>query len=441
MKTVLVFGAGKSATVLVDYLLKNAELFNWQLLLVDADLALASSKLGHSTRGKAYSFDVLDSQQRTSFIEKSDLVISLLPPQLHIEVAKDCLLLGKNLLTASYINPAIRELESQIKAKRILFLCEMGLDPGIDHMSALSLLDTIREKGGHVTSFISHCGGLVAPESDNNPWHYKISWNPRNVVTAGREGAKFKQGGDTVVLNQQEIFSEVKRVSIEGAGEFAWYPNRDSLSYISLYGLEQTKNFIRTTLRHPGYVKAWKNILELELTHDKPVYTLSHPNLKKAFDHHFSEAGKTAKVDQLQSEDAGFAKQLQFLGVADEETILPFENFTPAQLLQFSLENKLLLAPQDKDMIVMLHEINYQLAGKSYEVKSSLVVKGTDAFHTAMAKTVGLPLGIMASLLLKEKIKLIGLKVPIEKEIYQPVLAALEAEGICFRDTEALLAD
>ncbi|MFZ9695315.1 MAG: saccharopine dehydrogenase C-terminal domain-containing protein, partial [Chitinophagaceae bacterium] len=333
------------------------------------------------------------------------------------------------------------ELESQIKAKRILFLCEMGLDPGIDHMSALSLLDTIREKGGHVTSFISHCGGLVAPESDNNPWHYKISWNPRNVVTAGREGAKFKQGGDTVVLNQQEIFSEVKRVSIEGAGEFAWYPNRDSLSYISLYGLEQTKNFIRTTLRHPGYVKAWKNILELELTHDKPVYTLSHPNLKKAFDHHFSEAGKTAKVDQLQSEDAGFAKQLQFLGVADEETILPFENFTPAQLLQFSLENKLLLAPQDKDMIVMLHEINYQLAGKSYEVKSSLVVKGTDAFHTAMAKTVGLPLGIMASLLLKEKIKLIGLKVPIEKEIYQPVLAALEAEGICFRDTEALLAD
>lgn len=441
MKTVLVFGAGKSATVLVDYLLKNAELFNWQLLLVDADLALASSKLGHSTRGKAYSFDVLDSQQRTSFIEKSDLVISLLPPQLHIEVAKDCLLLGKNLLTASYINPAIRELESQIKAKRILFLCEMGLDPGIDHMSALSLLDTIREKGGHVTSFISHCGGLVAPESDNNPWHYKISWNPRNVVTAGREGAKFKQGGDTVVLNQQEIFSEVKRVSIEGAGEFAWYPNRDSLSYISLYGLEQTKNFIRTTLRHPGYVKAWKNILELELTHDKPVYTLSHPNLKKAFDHHFSEAGKTAKVDQLQSEDAGFAKQLQFLGVADEETILPFENFTPAQLLQFSLENKLLLAPQDKDMIVMLHEINYQLAGKSYEVKSSLVVKGTDAFHTAMAKTVGLPLGIMASLLLKEKIKLIGLKVPIEKEIYQPVLAALEAEGICFRDTEVLLAD
>jgi saccharopine dehydrogenase-like NADP-dependent oxidoreductase len=441
MKTVLVFGAGKSATVLVDYLLKNAELFNWQLLLVDADLALASSKLGHSTRGKAYSFDVLDSQQRTSFIEKSDLVISLLPPQLHIEVAKDCLLLGKNLLTASYINPAIRELESQIKAKRILFLCEMGLDPGIDHMSALSLLDAIREKGGHVTSFISHCGGLVAPESDNNPWHYKISWNPRNVVTAGREGAKFKQGGDTVVLNQQEIFSEVKRVSIEGAGEFAWYPNRDSLSYISLYGLEQTKNFIRTTLRHPGYVKAWKNILELELTHDKPVYTLSHPNLKKAFDHHFREAGKTAKVDQLQSEDAGFAKQLQFLGVADEETILPFENFTPAQLLQFSLENKLLLAPQDKDMIVMLHEINYQLAGKSYDVKSSLVVKGTDAFHTAMAKTVGLPLGIMASLLLKEKIKLIGLKVPIEKEIYQPVLAALEAEGICFRDTEVLLAD
>jgi saccharopine dehydrogenase-like NADP-dependent oxidoreductase len=441
MKTVLVFGAGKSATVLVEYLLKNAELFNWQLFLVDADLALASSKLGNSTRGKAYSFDVLDAQQRSAFIEKSDLVISLLPPHLHIQVAKDCLLLGKNLLTASYINPETRELESQIKEKGILFLYEMGLDPGIDHMSAMSLLNAIREKGGQVTSFISHCGGLVAPESDTNPWHYKISWNPRNVVTAGAEGAKFKQAGEITMLNQQEIFSSLRLVNIEEAGTYAWYPNRDSLSYLSLYELDQTANFIRTTLRHPDYINGWKKILELELTHDKPVYTLSHPSLKKAFDYHFEKAGKTIKVDQLLREDAGFAQQLQFLGFTDEETIFPIEKFTPAQLLQFSLEKKLLLVPQDKDMIVMLHEIIYQLAGKSYELKSSLVVNGRDAVHTAMAKTVGLPLGIMASLLLQEKIKLKGLKVPVEKEIYQPVLAALKAEGICFKDTQVLLAD
>lgn len=441
MKTVLVFGAGKSATVLIEYLLKKAELHNWELLVVDADMALANAKLGDSLRGKAYSFDVLDAQQRTSFIEKSDLVISLLPPHLHIEVAKDCLLLGKNLLTASYINPEIRQLERQIKEKGVLFLYEMGLDPGIDHMSVMPLLDAIREKGGHVTSFISHCGGLVAPESDTNPWHYKISWNPRNVVTAGREGAKFKQGGDTVVLNQEEIFSEVNLVSIDGADEYAWYPNRDSLSYIPLYGLDSTANFIRTTLRHPCYIKGWKNILALSLTNDSPVYSLSRPSLKNAFEYHCAEAGKKSLIEKLLKEDAGFAEQLEFLGLNDDETILPFENFTPAQLLQFALENKLVLDSNDKDMVLMLHEIIYQVAGKNYEIKSSLVVKGTDAVHTAMAKTVGLPLGIMASLVLQEKIKLTGLKLPTEKEIYQPVLAALETEGICFTDKEVLLAD
>jgi saccharopine dehydrogenase (NADP+, L-glutamate forming) len=441
MKTVLVFGAGKSATVLINYLLKNAALHNWELLVVDADLALAQSKLGDSPRGKAYSFDVLDAGQRTVFIEKSDLVISLLPPHLHIEVAKDCLLLGKNLLTASYINPAIKQLESRIKEKGILFLYEMGLDPGIDHMSAMSLLDAIRENGGQVSSFISHCGGLVAPESDKNPWHYKISWNPRNVVTAGKEGAKFKQAGETIVLNQQEIFSELKRVSIEGAGEFSWYPNRDSLSYIPLYGLDTTANFIRTTLRHPSYIKGWEKIVALALTNDVPVYTLFRPSLKKAFEFHFSEAGKTSLLEKMVKEDTDFAEQLQFLGLNDEETTVPFENFTPAQLLQFALENKLVLSSKDKDMILMLHEIIYQVAGKKYEIKSSLVVKGTDAVHTAMAKTVGLPLGIMASLLLQEKIELTGLKVPTEKQIYQPVLAALATEGICFTEKQVSLED
>lgn len=434
MKTVLLFGAGKSATVLIEYLLQEANLYDLHLTVVDADRSLALSKLGDSSRGEALSFNVQDPEARAKVIKQADLVISLLPPHLHIEVALDCLDLGKHLLTASYLTEEIKKYADQIAAKGVLFLYEMGLDPGIDHMSAMSLIDSIWEKGGEITSFISHCGGLVAPESDNNPWHYKISWNPRNVVTAGRDGARFKQKGEILELSQREIFSAIRMVNINGAGDYAWYPNRDSLSYTTLYGLEHTSNFIRTTLRHPAYLSGWKNLLELELTNDEPLYHLSHPTLKEAYQYHFEKSDKFSLLQQLLSEDKSFAGQLSYLGYQDEITVLPYESFSPALLLQFSLEKKLALSSEDKDMIVMLHEISYLLQGKCYETKSSLVVKGNDALHTAMAKTVGLPLGIIASLLLREKIKSTGLKVPIEKEIYQPVLAELEKEGIRFHE-------
>lgn len=434
MKSLLLFGAGKSATVLIKYLLQQADLYDWQVTVVDANIELVRSKLGDSSRGKALSFDVMDPEARALVISKSDLVISLLPPHLHIEVARDCVNLKKHLLTASYLTGEIKQYAEQINAKGILFLYEMGLDPGIDHMSAMSIIDSIREKGGEITSFISHCGGLVAPESDNNPWHYKISWNPRNVVTAGKDGAKFKQEGLILELDQHEIFSSVRMVNINEMGEFAWYPNRDSLSYITLYGLGNTSNFIRTTLRHPAYLSGWKNILELGLTNDEPLYNLSHPTLTEAYQYHFERSESSSLLQQLLGENEDFVRQLNYIGYQDDQTVLPFTSFTPSQLLQFSLEKKLALLPEDKDMIVMLHEITYLLQGRSYEIKSSLVVKGTNALYTAMAKTVGLPLGIMASLLLREKIKLTGLKVPIEKEIYQPVLAELEKEGIQFHE-------
>lgn len=437
MKSLLLFGAGKSATVLIKYLLQQANFYDWHLIVVDADRELVLSKLGNSSRGEALSFDVMDAEARALVISKSDLVISLLPPHLHIEVARDCLTLGKHLLTASYLTAEIKQYADQLTQKGILFLYEMGLDPGIDHMSAMSLLDSIRENGGAITSFISHCGGLVAPESDNNPWHYKISWNPRNIVTAGRDGAQFKQEGQTLELGQQDLFSSLRLINIEGAGEYAWYPNRDSLSYTSLYGLENISNFIRTTLRHPAYMRGWKSLLELGLANDEPLYTLSHPSLKEAYQYHFENDNKSTSLKRLLSESAEFTTQLNFLGYQDENTVLPYEKFTPAQLLQFSLEKKLALAPEEMDMVVMLHEISYVLQGKSFTIQSSLVVKGTDAIHTAMAKTVGLPLGIMASLLLREKIKLTGLRVPIEKEIYQPVLAELEKEGIQFHEKQS----
>src|SRR5436189_5624442 len=247
MKKILLFGAGKSATVLIDYLLSNAEKESWQLTVVDADINLAQSKIGISPFGKAVSFDINDENDRRRFISDASIVISLLPPTLHTTVAKSCIELNKSLLTASYIDDEIRNLQSEIKNKKLLFLCEMGLDPGIDHMSAMKIFDKIHADGGKVTSFKSHCGGLVAPESDDNPWHYKISWNPRNIVMAGKAGAIFKQNEKTFRIPYESLFHRNEIVSVPGLEDYAWYPNRDSLSYMPVYGLENTSTFIRTT--------------------------------------------------------------------------------------------------------------------------------------------------------------------------------------------------
>lgn len=434
MKTIVLFGAGKSATVLIEYLLSNAPKNEWKLILVDADLQLAAAKIARSPYGEATSFDVLDAESRSQAMGKADLVISLLPPHLHIVVARECIQQGKHLLTASYVNDEIKQYRGDIEKKDLLFLYEMGLDPGIDHMSAMSLLDGIRAQNGLINSFISHCGGLVAPESDDNPWHYKISWNPRNVVTAGRDGAQFKQMGKLITLTHQQIFDQLRLISISDAGEYAWYPNRDSISYMPLYGLEDTPTFIRTTLRHPAYIRGWKQILALGLCADEPVYALENPSLSAAWKYHLSTGNLNESLAAHRNKSAEFDEQIQFLGLEDSQTRLGKNQFSPSDLLQFALENKLKLSPTDKDMILMQHEIEYTLNGKKYQLNSSLTVKGENAIRTAMAKTVGLPLGIAASLVLNGNLKSRGLQVPILPEIYKPVLAELEKEGICFND-------
>src|SRR5690348_10438777 len=233
MKNILLFGAGKSATALIEYLGNKCDEKDWNLLICDADLSLAKSKSAHFSCSTAVSFDINDSEKRQSLIEKSDIVISMLPPSLHFLVAKDCVRFRKNLLTASYIDTNVRALDDDIKEKGLLFIGEMGLDPGIDHMSAMKILNEIKSIGGTVTSFKSHCGGLMAPGYDDNPWHYKISWNPVNVVAAGSSGAFYKKDGEIIEVLYSQVFSdEGQSVEVPEIGKLAWYPNRDSLSYI-----------------------------------------------------------------------------------------------------------------------------------------------------------------------------------------------------------------
>jgi saccharopine dehydrogenase-like NADP-dependent oxidoreductase len=498
MKTILLFGAGKSATVLIEFLLNNAKAENWKLIVVDADIKLAQSKIGGSSYATAVSFDITQADERSKCIRQSDIVISMLPPVLHIEVAKDCLKHEKHLLTASYVDEEIKKLQPQIEKNKLLFLCEMGLDPGIDHMSAMQLIDDIHAKGGSITSFKSHCGGLVAPESDDNPWHYKISWNPRNIIMAGKSGALYKEKGAEIQLTHQELFNPDRLVEIPELGHLSWYPNRDSLSYTSLYGLENTETFIRTTLRHPDFMYGWKNVLELKLTDEVLQYETDGKTLYSLFKEHMDKNGfsewlnkklsdrlaetrnlmetlmkladaeneaeeegeqipdsfmaadeegniEEIELDEVKTRAAAYLahkmheanltlKQLFFLGLDDKETMMNKGLCSAADILQFAVEKKLSLRPYDKDMIVMLHEIEYMLNGKRTKVNSSLIVKGENNLHTAMAKTVGLPLGIAAKLILNDKIKLTGLHIPTHKEIYKPVLKELEQLDVKFQE-------
>ncbi|MEP6949449.1 MAG: saccharopine dehydrogenase C-terminal domain-containing protein [Ginsengibacter sp.] len=431
MKKILIFGAGKSATFLIEYVCSACEENNWELLLCDADLALAQSKIAGCNNAIAIAADVSNETRRKELIQDVDIVISMLPPQLHFLVANDCLDFSKNLLTASYIDENIKKLNKKIEQKGLLFLCEMGLDPGIDHMSAMKIINQVEKEGGKITSFRSHCGGLVSPESDDNPWHYKITWNPGNIVMAGSSGAVYRDRGEIVNILYPDIFLDSKVVDVPGLFPLAWYPNRDSLTYINTYGLNDIDTFIRTTLRHPSFCRGWNTIVNMGLTDLN-----DHEEIKncKTYYEWFEQKNKTTGSPvYLNEKEKEFADQADYLGLRSNDSVEAKIN-NSALLLQTILERKLAMRDHDKDMIVMLHEIEYEINGENKEIRSSLVVKGEDQRKTAMAKTVGLPLGIAAKLLLQNKIKLTGLHIPVLPEIYEPVLAELEEHGIKFNE-------
>lgn len=434
MRKILLFGAGKSATCLIDYLIKNATIEDWHVTIADADQQLIESKTGTHSATTAVALDIHDNIKRKQLIADADIVISLMPPTLHFIIATDCVELNKNLLTASYLDDEMKKLEQEINDKNLLFICEMGLDPGIDHMSAMQLIHQIQLEGGTITSFKSHCGGLIAPESDDNPWHYKISWNPRNVVMAGKAGAIYKVNGSSLSKKYEEIFGNNETIELNDLGKLAWYPNRNSITYGPIYNLEDCATFIRTTLRYPQFCSGWKNIIDLRLTNESDFYDTDDLSIAAFYKQHFSNHSLNEKVEQLLNNNPYFKKQLQFLGIEDNSTIINKGKCTTADILQFILEKKLELHQHDKDMIVMVHEIEYLKDDTQHKITSSLVVKGEDHLRTAMAKTVGLPLGIAAKLILNHIIKLKGLHIPISEEIYQPVLNELNKNGIRFNE-------
>ncbi|MEO6681225.1 MAG: saccharopine dehydrogenase C-terminal domain-containing protein [Ginsengibacter sp.] len=433
MKNILLFGAGKSATSLIAYLGKCSDENDWKFVVCDSDLDLVKSKIIGFKNAVAKSINVTEEVNRHELIEQADIVISMLPAALHFLVAKDCVLFSKNLLTASYIDDSIQSLEKEIVEKNLLFIGEMGLDPGIDHMSAMKMIHKIKKEGGKILSFKSHCGGLVAPESDDNPWHYKITWNPANVVSAGSSGASFLKNNEVVQIPYKEIFAhEENVVDIPDLGPLAFYANRDSLNYIDTYDMKGIQTFIRTTLRYPAFNKGWDILVNAGFTSkDDFEFVKDCKTFNEWFQLKMNQWGGFSKTNR----ESEFMEQVDFLGMRNDE-LIPAGMKNSAGILQYLLENSLIMKPDDKDMIVMLHELDYEIGGMKKNLIGSLIVKGKDQLHTAMAQTVGLPLGIAAKLILQNQIHLTGLHIPVVEEIYNPVLKELAQNGIQFSEFE-----
>ena len=445
MKKILLLGAGRSASSLITYLITNATAENWQITIGDISVTHLRPVLEPYSFTKAIIFDVHDATQRAAEVGKADLVISLLPAVFHIEVAKECLKQHKNLITASYVSPAFLELHQEAQEKDLTFLMESGLDPGIDHMSAMAIIRRIKAEGGKLISFKSFTGGLVAPESDTNPWRYKFTWNPRNVVLAGQGTAKYIKNGSYKYIPYHQLFTRTDEFYVEGYGHFEGYANRDSLSYREPYGLQDIPTMLRGTLRRPGYCEAWNVFVQLGLTDDS--YTLedsenmTYRSYLEAFLPPIAEGQSMEECLSLYlgiSMDGEIMQKLSWLGLFDETPVV-LAGATPAQVLEKILKEKWTLSPGDKDMIVMQHLFEYELNGEKREITSSLVALGEDEVQTAMAKTVGLPVGILAKLMLQGRISHRGVVIPIFPELYEPVLEELKEYGIDFVEQERVL--
>jgi saccharopine dehydrogenase-like NADP-dependent oxidoreductase len=441
MKRILVLGAGLSSTSLIKYLLDHSCENNWKVVVGDVDLDMVERKIAGHDNGVALKFDVFNEQERVLEIEKSDVVISMLPARFHHLVAEDCVKTSTDMVTASYVSPEMQALNDEAKNKNISMLNELGVDPGIDHMSAMKIIDEIRSKGGKLLLFKSSTGGLVAPEYDNNPWNYKFTWNPRNVVLAGQGTAKFIRNGKYKYIPYHQLYKRVLTTNVLDVGEFEIYPNRDSLSYREVYNLQDIPTMFRGTMRRPGFCEAWDVFVQLGATDDTFVIEDSENMTYRQFINSFLRYEPDTPVEEKLykyigiKQDSEIMKKLQWLGIFEDKKIgLP--NSTPAQILQHLLEEKWDLDANDIDMIVMQHEFEYELNGKKKGIRSSMVVRGKDKENTAMAITVGTPVAIATKLLLNGVINVKGVHRPVIPELYNPIMEELANYGIEFIDEE-----
>ena len=442
MKNILIIGAGKSSSSLIKYLLEKSNKENLMLTIGDISTENALKLIDNHKNAEAIQLDILDNIQREKAIKRSDIVISMLPARFHTEVAKDCIKFKKHMVTASYVSKEMKELDEIVKKNNLVFMNEIGLDPGLDHMSAMQAIDSIRENGAKLLLFESFCGGLVAPESDNNLWNYKFTWNPRNVVLAGQGGAAmFIQESTYKYIPYHKLFRRTEFLEVNGK-KFEAYANRDSLKYRKAYGLENIPTMYRGTVRKVGFSRAWNIFIQLGMTDDSYCIENSENmsyrdfvNLFLAYSPSDSVELKLRSYLKIDQDDIMWEKLIE-LDIFNPKKKVGLKNATPAQILQKILQDSWTLQEDDKDMIVMQHLFGYEINGDKKQIESSLIVLGENQTYTAMAKTVGLPVAIAALKILKGEIKTPGVQIPISKEVYQPILKELENYGIIFKEKQ-----
>ncbi len=448
MHRILLLGAGRSTSSLITYLLTHASARNWHVTIGDLSTHhLAQQQQAQPQALTLVDFNINAPANLPELVAAADVVISMLPAAFHLPVAQACVAQRRPLVTASYVSPEIAALDASARAAGIPLLMECGLDPGLDHLSAMQVIDRLRAAGAEITSFKSYCGGLVAPESDTNPWHYKFTWNPRNVVVAGQSTAKYLQDGRYRYVPYQQLFKRTEAISVPGYGEFEGYPNRDSLSYRAPYGLDRIPTILRGTLRRPGYALAWDALVQLGLTDDTYVVedsaTLTYRQWVESYlpgevGGHATASARLAQLLHLDGPHHEIIEKIEWAGLLADDVIgLP--NATPAQILEKRLTDKWTLAPGDRDMVVMQHLFTYHLPGdtKPRHLTSSLVVLGDDERHTAMAKTVGLPVALVVEQILAGQVSRTGVVIPTTPDLYEPLLATLAREhGIAFIEAE-----
>ncbi len=444
MNNILIIGAGRSSSALINYVLEKAKKYNWSVVVADADPKLAAQKVGNHPNGRSAWLDVMKANDRKDLIERASVVVSMLPAHLHLEVAQDCIRLKKHLITASYVSKDMYRLGDEARDRDLIFMGEMGLDPGIDHMSAKQKIDEIKDKGGKITAFRSYTGGLIAPESDTNPWHYKFTWNPRNVVLAGQGTAQYLENKKYKYIPYNRLFGQYKTINVQGMGTFEAYANRDSLLYREIYGLSDIPNILRGTIRYNGFCDAWNALIKIGLTDGSyPILepdNLTYNALMEAYlgSENGSIGSVKDRIAEFLGEDVNSAvmKKLDWLGLFSKKKI-GMSAATPALILENLLLEKWKLQPADKDMIIMQHEFEYELNGKKKMLTSTLVLKGKDSIDTAMARLVGIPMGIFVKLVMLGKIKTTGVNIPVMKQVYEPVLEELKEYGVAFIEKEA----
>lgn len=442
MKKILVFGAGRSSSNLIKYLLEQSKQHNWKIIVNDLDNNLITDKTKNHPNSESSNTDINNIENIKLLIEKADIVVSMLPAFLHIKIAEVCLESGKNLVTASYVSNEMKALDEKVKAKGLTFLNEIGLDPGIDHLSGMEMIDKVKAKGYKIKGFESFTGGLLAPESEgDNPWRYKFTWSPKQVVVSGQGTVKFIQEGTYKYIPYHKLFRRTEPIEVPEFGKFEGYANRDSLKYREIYGLEDIETLYRGTLRRPGFCRAWDIFVQLGATEDsyqmENVKNMTHREFINSFLAYHPFNTVELKLDHylgIYQDQIELKEKLEWLGIFSNEKV-GLEKGTPAEILLHILSKKWTLNPSEKDMIVMWHKLTYQDENKNYhELQSSMVVKGDDEKYTAMSKTVGLPVGIAVKLILTGVIKNTGVLIPIQKEIYQPVLEELSKNGIIFNE-------